>query len=105
MSTEAFGIEKEFLHDILKQVRDGKAQLPEFQRDWVWPDTNIASLLASVSQSYPIGTVMMLQTGGAGVKFKQRPIEGAAPPTGVRASRLILDGQQRLTSLFQALTL
>jgi hypothetical protein len=105
MSTEAFGIEKEFLHDILKHVRDGKAQLPEFQRDWVWPDTNIASLLASVSQSYPIGTVMMLQTGGASVKFKQRPIEGATPPAGVKASRLILDGQQRLTSLYQALLL
>ncbi len=105
MSGEAFGIEKEFLHDILKEVRDGKTQLPEFQRDWVWPDTNVASLLASVSLSYPIGTVMMLQTGGAGVKFKQRPLEGAHPPAGTKPKRLILDGQQRLTALFQSLML
>ncbi len=105
MTSEAFGIEKEFLLDILKEVRDGKTQLPEFQRDWVWPDTNVASLLASVSLSYPIGTVMMLQTGGVGIRFKHRSIEGAQPPAGVHPKRLVLDGQQRLTALFQALML
>ena len=35
MTVEAFGIEKEFLQSLLNEVRDGKAQLPEFQRDWV----------------------------------------------------------------------
>lgn len=102
MSVDAFGIEKEFLRDLLKEVGAGRAQLPEFQRGWVWPDRNIASLLASISMGYPVGTVMMLRAGGD-VRFKQRPIEGAYPPPGVRPERLILDGQQRLTSLFQAL--
>ncbi|MEU9844906.1 DUF262 domain-containing protein, partial [Actinomadura sp. NPDC048032] len=85
-------------------VEDGSAQLPEFQRGWVWPNQNIASLLASISLGYPVGTVMMLRTGGD-VRFKQRPIEGASVPAGVWPERLILDGQQRLTSLFQALQL
>lgn len=64
MTVEAFGIEKEFLHDLLNEVRDGKAQLPEFQRDWVWPDQNMISLLASVSLAYPVGTLMLLRAGG-----------------------------------------
>jgi hypothetical protein len=102
MTVEAFGIEKEFLRDLLREGAEGKSQLPEFQRGWVWPMENIRSLLASISLGYPVGTVMMLRTGGE-VKFKQRPIQGAQPTK--KAERLILDGQQRLTSLFQALKL
>lgn len=102
MPVEAFGIEKEFLRDLLSEVGKGHAQLPEFQRGWVWPDRGIASLLASISLGYPIGTLMMLRAGGD-VKFKQRPIEGATPRTNVNVDRLILDGQQRLTSLFQSI--
>ena len=102
MAVEAFGIEKEFLHSLLDEAADAKAQLPEFQRGWVWPLENIRSLLASISLEYPVGTVMMLRTGGE-VRFKQRPIEGVT--TTGNAERLILDGQQRLTSLFQALKL
>ena len=95
MAVEAFGIEKEFLHSLLDEAAEAKAQLPEFQRGWVWPVENIRSLLASISLGYPVGTVMMLRTGGE-VRFKQRPIEGVTA-TG-NAERLILDGQQRLTS-------
>jgi hypothetical protein len=102
MSVDTFGIEKEFLRTLLDDVAEGSAQLPEFQRGWVWPERNIASLLASISQGYPVGTVMMLRTGGP-VRFKQRPVEGAEAAPGVQPERLILDGQQRLTSLFQAL--
>jgi len=102
VSVETFGIEKEFLHELLKQVRTGRIQLPEFQRGWVWPEPNITGLLASISLGYPVGTIMMLRTGGP-THFKERPIEGAEIPPGAKAERLLLDGQQRLTSLFQAL--
>ena len=102
MSVDTFGIEKEFLRDLLKEVVTGRAQLPEFQRGWVWPDKNIASLLASISLGYPAGTLMMLRTGGD-VRFKLRPVEGAMPLADIQPERLILDGQQRLTSLFQSL--
>lgn len=104
MAVDTFGIEKEFLRGLLEEVRDGRSRLPEFQRSWVWPDRNIASLLASVSLGYPVGTVMMLRTGGE-VRFLQRPVEGAEQTAVKPADRLILDGQQRLTSLFQALLL
>lgn len=99
-----YGIEKESLSDLLREAGNGSAQLPDFQRGWVWDDNRIRSLLASISLTYPVGAVMMLQAGGDSVRFKQRPLEGASPSNGM-ADRLILDGQQRLTSLFQSLLL
>jgi hypothetical protein len=104
VADEAFSIDKRPLRDLLQQVADGRAQLPEFQRGWVWPYPNIAGLLASISLGYPVGTVMLLKTGG-NVRFKHRPIEGALPVGEPEPDTLVLDGQQRLTSLFQALKL
>ena len=91
------------LSQLLEQAGKGALQLPDFQRGWVWDDHHIRSLLASISLSYPIGAVMTLQTGNPDVRFRPRPIEGveggqAAPDL------LLLDGQQRITSLFLALT-
>ena len=104
MDITTYYIEKEALGGLLHEAGDGSAQLPDFQRDWLWDDNHIKSLLASISFGYPIGAVMMLRAGGETVRFRQRPIEGAGE-TSRGAERLILDGQQRLTSLFQSLTL
>lgn len=102
MSTvTTFDSTKESLLDMLRSIADGKTQLPDFQRGWVWDDDHIRSLLASLSLAYPVGTVMMLETGGDEVKFKPRPVEGVVV-NGVKPDRLILDGQQRLTSLYLA---
>src|SRR5262249_46997818 len=94
---------KESLQDLLRSIHESKTQLPDFQRGWVWDDEHIRSILASVSMSYPIGAVMMLQTGGPDVRFKLRPVEGVDRGQKGEPDRLILDGQQRLTSLYQAL--
>lgn len=98
-----FTSDKEHLQDILKSIAKGAIQLPEFQRGWVWDDDHIRSLLASVSLSYPIGAVMMLENGNPHVRFKARPVEGVELDSEVEPERFILDGQQRLTSLYQAL--
>jgi hypothetical protein len=100
--TTTFDSTKETLKKLLEKVHDGSFQLPEFQRDWLWEDERIKSLLASVSLSYPIGTLMLLQTGNPDVRFKARTIEGA-PTSLAEPERLILDGQQRMTSLYQVL--
>jgi hypothetical protein len=91
------------LADLLNDIKDGKIQVPEFQRGWIWDDDHIRSLLASISMSYPIGALMLLETGNENVKFKPRVVEGVSEPKFKRPDYLILDGQQRLTSLFQAL--
>ena len=106
MSVASFDSTKDFVSEILKEIGQGKTQLPDFQRGWVWDDDHIRDLLASIAQSFPIGAVMTLQTGGADVSFKPRPIEGANEALQLQErdpETLILDGQQRLTSLFQAL--
>lgn len=90
------------LTKLLEQIHTGALQLPEFQRGWVWDDNHIRSLIASVSRGFPIGSVMLLETGGDGVRFKPRAVEGA-PNCGAEPQQLILDGQQRMTSLYLAL--
>lgn len=104
MSTlTTFTNDKQFLSDLLRDVKNGKSQLPDFQRGWVWDDEHIRSLLASVSLSYPIGAVMLLERGNSEVNFRPRPVEGVILNGSPEPDRLVLDGQQRLTSLFQAL--
>lgn len=102
-------MEKKFTSDevplaqLLNQAATGDLQLPDFQRGWVWDDNHISSLLASISLSYPIGAVMTLQTGNPDVKFRPRPFEGVALDGDVVPEFLLLDGQQRMTSLYLAL--
>ena len=93
------------LSGVLADITAGKIQLPDFQRGWIWDDEHVRSLLVSIARSFPVGAVMMLDAGGD-IRFQVRPIEnidfaGGAP----EPDRLILDGQQRLTSLTQVLSL
>ena len=88
---------------MLDRIGQGEVQLPDFQRGWVWDDNHIRSLLASVSLSYPIGAIMLLETGGDGARFLPRPVEGVELAASLIPDHLILDGQQRLTSLYFAL--
>lgn len=91
------------LADLLGQAASGDLQLPDFQRDWVWDDDHIRSLLASISLSYPIGAIMTLEAGNPEVNFKERLLEGVTLDEPPAPYLLLLDGQQRLTALFQAL--
>ncbi|MGO9233030.1 MAG: DUF262 domain-containing protein [Methylocella sp.] len=92
-----------FLSGLLGDLKTGKIQLPDFQRGWVWNDERIRGVLASVSRSFPIGALMVLETGGE-TQFHPRPVEGVDLPKEIDPELLVLDGQQRLTSLFQATT-
>ncbi|WP_315743481.1 GmrSD restriction endonuclease domain-containing protein [Bradyrhizobium sp. SZCCHNR1075] len=89
------------LQKLLDDCQKGIIQLPDFQRSWVWDEDRIKSLIASVSRAFPVGALMSLDTGGP-VNFKPRPIEGAPPEArSVPPQSLLLDGQQRMTSLYQ----
>lgn len=89
------------LKDVLDAIARGDTQLPDFQRGWVWDDMHIKSLIASVSLSYPIGAVMFLEAGG--VPFKPRLFEGVSLQPVPKPKTLVLDGQQRLTSMYLSL--
>ncbi|TCS97314.1 hypothetical protein EDC36_11099 [Tepidimonas ignava] len=89
------------LLELLEDCHRGKLQLPDFQRSWVWDEDRIKSLIASISRAFPVGALMTLETGGE-VNFKPRPVEGApAEAKHVAPQSLLLDGQQRMTSLYQ----
>ena len=89
------------LNELLEGCERGDLQLPDFQRSWVWDEDRIKSLIASISRAFPIGALMALEAGGP-VNFKPRPIEGVPiEAKQVSPQSLLLDGQQRLTSLYQ----
>lgn len=102
----SFDSTKASLSSILMDICSGKIQLPDFQRGWVWDDDHIRDLLVSISNSFPVGAVMFLETGGD-INFQTRPIEGLEDELNgnVKPEKLILDGQQRLTTLVQAISL
>lgn len=90
------------LKKLLDDVENLKIQLPDFQRGWVWDDDRIKGLLASISRGFPVGAIMTLISGGE-IKLKTRTIEGVAGNGSDSAEAFLLDGQQRLTSLYQSL--
>lgn len=100
---ETFDSTKRSLFEILRDVHRGKIQLPDFQRGWIWDDNRIKGILASVAKSFPIGAVMLLETGNEKVRFKTKTVEGVRLDNDVKPDLLILDGQQRITSLYQTI--
>ena len=90
------------LEELLRDCERGVLKLPDFQRSWIWDEERIRSLIASISLAFPVGALMTLATGG-GVEFKARQIQGAPEDaeTQHEARYLLLDGQQRMTSLYQ----
>ncbi len=91
------------LKNLLNDVEAGKIRLPDFQRGWVWDDDRVKGLLVSISRGFPIGAVMTLDAGGD-VRFRSRFVEGVDSNGDGREIEYLLDGQQRLTSLYQALS-
>jgi len=91
------------LEKYLERTTTGVIQLPDFQRQYKWDEERVRQILVTVLRGHPMGVVMLLETGNDQVRFKPRPVEG----TDVKEREpgyLLLDGQQRLTSLTQALT-
>jgi len=90
------------LEELLRQCGNGKIQLPDFQRSWVWDEERIKGLVASISQAFPVGALMTLEMKpGAADTFARRPIQGVDASGNVAPEQLLLDGQQRMTSLYQ----
>ena len=88
------------LESLLSEINSGSTRLPDFQRDFVWDPNNTAALIESIASDYPAGSILRVRDTQQA--FATRTLEGA-PKTNIRPAYLILDGQQRLTSLYQAL--
>jgi len=88
------------LKELLGQVHSREAALPDFQRDFVWDPRATSELIVSIAQNYPAGSLLRIRNTQR--LFAAREVQNAPPLNGHPPTYLILDGQQRLTSLYQA---
>ena len=95
---------KESLCDLLEDIHTGKVQLPDLQRSFTWCNEQIVKLIASISQSFPIGAILTIKGNhNSSFIFKPRLLEGVRLNSIPIPNSLILDGQQRLTSAYMCL--
>ena len=89
------------LDDLFTRIDRADLQLPDFQRDFTWNIDAIRELLVTVLRGYPMGALMVLATRNVPRRFASRPVAGA--PEGTEPGWLLLDGQQRLTTLYRTM--
>jgi hypothetical protein len=85
---------------LLSQIHSREAALPDFQRDFVWDPKATQELITSIACNFPAGS--LLRVRNTKNLFACREFQNAPPLNGHKPTYLVLDGQQRLTSLYQA---
>jgi hypothetical protein len=95
-----FETDKRNLLFLLDLITNRDLALPDFQRSFVWDATATRDLIVSIVRGFPAGSLLFLR--GGSVVFLPRAVEEAPALNGHQPSSLVLDGQQRLSSLFQA---
>lgn len=94
------------LIELVKKSYDGEVMLPDFQRNFVWTRQDVEELIKSLLENMFIGTFLIHHVNPNNLPFKTIAIEGVKkvnPSFKENATLLILDGQQRLSSLFYAI--
>jgi hypothetical protein len=85
---------------LLSKIHERELALPDFQRDFVWDARATEELIESIARSFPAGSLLFMPWRGN--TFAPRAVQGAPNLDGTTPDKLILDGQQRLSSLYQA---
>lgn len=86
--------------DLLYEINSRTMALPDFQRDFVWDPNATEGLINSIASNYPAGSILRVRD--ANRMFAAREFANAPKLDSYRHTFLVLDGQQRLTSLYQA---
>ncbi|MYG40412.1 MAG: DUF262 domain-containing protein [Nitrospira sp. SB0677_bin_15] len=84
------------VEELVGMIERGELRLPEMQRRYVWRSTRVRDLLDSLYRGYPSGAILLWETDEE-VPLQDMAVTQAANP--FSSTRLLLDGQQRLTSL------
>lgn len=94
------------LQEVVELIGDGRMRLPEFQRNFTWALSDQRSLLDSIQKQYPVGTLLLLDVVGrsGGSPFGERSFTGAPSLLPKATELLVLDGQQRLSTCYRALS-
>ena len=89
--------------NLMAQIKEGTIKIPDFQRDFVWERSQIVNLLDSIYHHYPIGSFLFWESNEDICSYKNiGNIELKPAPKG-KSINYVLDGQQRITSLFASL--
>ena len=88
--------------DLLNQIRNGTIKIPQFQRDFVWSKLKSAALLDSIIKGYPVGTFIFWHTDEKLRTVRSIGEDQLRDKPGSQYFDYVLDGQQRLTSLYAA---
>lgn len=89
------------VQELVEDLLAGRIRIPEFQRGWKWKRDQILNLLDSIYRGYPIGSLLFWQKARPAERLILGPREIVAPERS--DARAVIDGQQRLTSLFGTL--
>src|SRR5262249_16789180 len=84
------------VEELVGMIERGELRLPEMQRQYVWRKTRVRDLLDSLYRGYPSGAILIWETDDT-VPFQEFAVTQQGNP--YKGVRLLLDGQQRLTSL------
>src|SRR6202051_3268891 len=84
------------VEELVSMIERGELRLPEIQRQYVWRATRVRDLLDSLYRGYPSGSILMWETDEP---IPTRDFAIAQENTAFAGRKLLLDGQQRLTSL------
>jgi hypothetical protein len=84
------------VEELVSMIERGELRLPEMQRRYVWRSTRVRDLLDSLYRGYPSGAILLWETDEA-VPLQEFAVTQQVNP--YQSTRLLLDGQQRLTSL------
>jgi len=85
------------VRELVDKVQRGELTLPEMQRRYVWPATRVRDLLDSLYRGYPSGTILVWETDEE-IETRELAVKTSRTPT-TSQKLLLLDGQQRVTSL------
>lgn len=96
--------DKKNLVELISSARIGRIVLPRFQRSFVWEYNDVVDFLISIFKGFFIGSFLYLDCDSENVPFDYRPIEGVdLRKEEMRPENMILDGQQRITTLHYVL--
>src|SRR5437868_673447 len=84
------------VEELVGMIERGELRLPEMQRRYVWRSTRVRDLFDSLYRGYPSGAILLWETDEE-VPLQETAVSQQSNP--YRSTRLLLDGQQRLTSL------
>ena len=95
-----------YLIGLLEQIKNGEIVLPDIQRDFIWDEMRIEKLFDSIMRDYPIGIVLLWETYND-IQYREF-IKDCRPDmrhsfyenNEQKRLKLVLDGQQRLQSLY-----